>query len=242
MKRRSMVGAALAVVASLVLAGSALAFAGVTNGGLANPNNYSVGSYVALGTGYGSSTAIPGWTVTSGSVDWIGTLWQSADGDGYSLDMSGYAPGTITQEFATTPGYTYFVSFSLSGNPYSSTDPLLSSPSDKTLNVSATGAQTETYSFDTSTFGNSLGDMMWKTEGYSFVASGSNTTLTFASTTAGAFGPALDAVAVTETATTGASCKDGGWKAMTDNLGNLFKNQGACVSFYATSGAVPIGN
>ena len=37
----------------------------------------------------------------------IGTLWQSADGDGYSLDMSGFAPGAISQTFATTFGYTY---------------------------------------------------------------------------------------------------------------------------------------
>ncbi|MGC8634920.1 MAG: choice-of-anchor C family protein [Candidatus Limnocylindrales bacterium] len=242
MKRRSMVGASLAVVASLALAGSALA-AGFTNGGFANPNDYSVGSYVTLGAGYGSATAIPGWTVTSGNIDWIGSLWQSADGDGYSLDMSGFEPGAISQTFDTMPNATYFVSFSLSGNPYASTDPSLTSPSDKTLTVSATGAAPGYYAYNTSTAGNSTSDMKWATEGYSFVATSSSTTLTFTSTTAGAFGPALDNVTVTQEATaTGAQCKAGGWKTMYDANGNLFTNQGQCVSYFATSGAVPIGN
>jgi hypothetical protein len=29
---------------------------------------------------------------------------------------------------------------------------------------------------------------------------------------------------------------------MVDDLGNPFKNQGDCVSFYATGGATPIGS
>ena len=32
-----------------------------------------------------------------------------------------------------------------------------------------------------------------------------------------------------------------GWKTMFDASGNSFRNQGACVSFYAKSGATPIG-
>jgi hypothetical protein len=32
----------------------------------------------------------------------------------------------------------------------------------------------------------------------------------------------------------GAACKNGGWKTMSDNVPNPFKNQGDCVSFYAT--------
>ena len=37
-------------------------------------------------------------------------------------------------------------------------------------------------------------------------------------------------------ATTGDQCKQGGWLFVTDDLGNLFKNQGDCVSFVATKG------
>ena len=56
--------------------------------------------------------------------------------------------------------------------------------------------------------------MKWQCRMYTFKATSSSTTLTFTSTTAGAFGPALDQVVVTETAATGANCKDDGWRNM----------------------------
>ena len=31
-------------------------------------------------------------------------------------------------------------------------------------------------------------------------------------------------------------CKQGGWKTLTDSAGNPFKNQGDCVSYFATAG------
>ena len=37
-------------------------------------------------------------------------------------------------------------------------------------------------------------------------------------------------------ATSGDQCKKGGWQYLTDDLGNLFKNQGDCVSYVATKG------
>ncbi len=253
MKRASLLGSGLAVVMSLALAGSAMA-AAFTNGGFNNTGGYSVGAFVRLYAGTGTATAIPGWTVTSGNVDWIGSYWQSADADGYSLDMDGDAPGAITQTFDTTVNATYFVQFSLSGNPDPNTlcdnnpqvpDPnACYSPSDKSLQVQATGAPATTVYFNTGTEGNTESNMMWEVEGYSFVATGPSTTLTFTSTTPGAFGPALDNVTVTQEATaTGAQCKDGGWQSMVnpDTL-VAFKNQGACVSYYAVSGQVPIGN
>ena len=96
--------------------------------------------------------------------------------------------------------------------------------------------------------GTTLTDMHWVDMGYTFTASGSSTTLTFASTTAGTSyaGPALDNVTVTAIATTGASCKNGGWETNhyldANNNPITFTNQGQCVSHFATSGAVPIGN
>ena len=57
--------------------------------------------------------------------------------------------------------------------------------------------------------------------------------------TSGDTGPALDNVVVTETAATAATkddCKNDGWKTMKDRLGNGFKNQGDCVSYFATDG------
>ena len=233
-----MVGATLAVVASVVLAGSALA-AGFTNG------SFEDGSWTATGTGYEnlvagtpSASYIPGWTVTAGNIDWIQGFWTSEDGL-RSLDLSGYNAGAISQTFDTTVGATYFVSFWLAGNPDAG-------PAVKTMTVGtdASGSPVTTYTFDTT--GHSDSSMGWTLEGYSFTASAGSTTLTFTSLTDTNAGPALDNVSVTQVATTGASCKDGGWETnlYMDSSGNTltFKNQGQCVSYFATSGATPIGN
>jgi hypothetical protein len=39
-----------------------------------------------------------------------------------------------------------------------------------------------------------------------------------------------------EPAPTKSDCKDGGWQNLTDNNGQHFKNQGDCVSYFATGG------
>ena len=39
-----------------------------------------------------------------------------------------------------------------------------------------------------------------------------------------------------ETVPTKSDCKDGGWQTMIDSAGNHFKNQGDCVSYFATKG------
>ena len=57
------------------------------------------------------------------------------------------------------------------------------------------GSQLQTYSYDTSV-GNTESNMMWASNTYTFVATSSTTTLTFTSTTPGAFGPALDNVSI----------------------------------------------
>src|SRR5438445_12750864 len=44
----------------------------------------------------GDSTTIPGWTVTSGSVDLVGTHWPAADGS-RSIYLSGDDAGTLSQ-------------------------------------------------------------------------------------------------------------------------------------------------
>jgi choice-of-anchor C domain-containing protein len=234
------------VVASVVLAGSALA-AGITNGSFES-GAYVGGTYDTLAAGTANAGAMTGWTVTAGTVDWIHGYWTSEDGS-YSVDMNGTPTtdvastvGTITQTFDTSPNSTYVVQFWLAGNPDGG-------PAIKTLWVSATGTAPESFSFDTATGYNggptSDANMGWVQETYSFVAIGSSTALTFAADPGNTSnnGPALDNVTVTaESSATGAMCKDGGWKTMYDGSGKLFTNQGRCVSFYATSGAVPIGS
>jgi choice-of-anchor C domain-containing protein len=224
-KRRSSFGVALGVLASIAFAGSTLAaFTGLTNGG------FEDGDYVPNATGFqqlnAPNTSIDGWTVDAGSVDWIGEYWPAPEGD-MSIDMSGVNAGTLSQTFDTTIGNTYTVSFLLSGNP-------VGEPGVKTLDVSATGGTVGNYSHDTT--GTDLTSMVWTPQTYTFLATSASTTLSFISTTATAFGPAIDDVAVTESVPGTDDCKDGGWQTMIDTAGNSFKNQGDCVSFFATKG------
>ncbi len=224
MRRRSGLGIAIGGLAAIALAGTALAFTGPTNG------SFETGTYVDGGSGFeqlnAGDTSITGWTVDAGSVDWIGTYWPAQDGS-MSIDMSGADAGTISQTLATTIGNTYTVSFFLSGNP-------VGPPIVKTLDVSATGAAAASYTYDVS--GNDLTNMNWTPETYTFLATNASTTLSFVSTTSGPFGAAIDNVVITETVPTKSDCKDAGWQAMIDNAGNHFKNQGDCVSYFATGG------
>jgi choice-of-anchor C domain-containing protein len=234
-----MVGAALAVVASVALAGSALA-ADFSNG------SFETGSFVNGGSGFetlsAGSNALAPWTVGLGGVDWISTYWNAEAGS-YSLDMNATSAGSISQTFDTVAGATYSVGFWLSGNP-------ACGAGTKTLTVQATGGSSASYSYDVTTNLNSSQSpftITYQHEGYTFTASGTSTTLTFTGDpSAGACGPVLDNVSVTAAATTGASCKDGGWATNTyvdaDGAVLTFKNQGQCVSYFATRGAVPIGS
>jgi choice-of-anchor C domain-containing protein len=226
-KRRTGLGMALALIATIALAGPAWAFSGPTNG------SFESGTYLDGGAGFeqlnAGDTSLDGWTVDSGSVDWIGTYWPAQDG-AMSIDLSGSDAGTLSQTFDTTIGNTYTVSFALSGNP-------AGPPTVKTLDVSATGGAPARYTYDVT--GNDLTNMNWTQATYSFLATSASTTLSFISRTAGAYGPALDNVVVTETVPTKDDCKQGGWRTMIDNAGNAFKNQGDCVSFFATKGKNP---
>jgi choice-of-anchor C domain-containing protein len=223
-KRRSGLGTLFGFLAAIALAAPTLAFTGLGNG------SFETGAYVDNGSGFrqlnAPNVSITGWTVDAGSVDWIRTYWPAQDGS-MSIDMSGVEAGTLSQTFATTIGNTYNVSFQLSGNP-------AGDPAVKTLEVSATGGTVGLYSYDVT--GNDLTHMNWRPETYSFLATSASTTLSFVSTTAGAFGPAIDNVVVTEDVPTKDDCKQGGWQSMLDNAGNSFKNQGDCVSYFATKG------
>lgn len=227
MKRRSTFSAGIAVIASLVLAGSAVAaFAGATNGGFETGTN-DPGAVEQLSAG---STVLTGWTISAGSIDWIGTYWTAQNG-ARSLDLSGAGAGAVSQTLATTIGKAYSVTFYLAGNP-------AGAPAVKNLTVSATGASPASYTFDTT--GHSTSSMGWTLKEYSFSATSASTVLSFTSLTDSNAGPALDNIVVTEkvasssTGGPGAACKKGAWKTMFDKAGHPFRNQGACVSYYAS--------
>jgi len=142
------------------------------------------GSFTTVSAG---GTAIDGWTVLSGTVDYIGTYWQPGNG-ARSLDLNGGSAGAIAQTFDTIQGVTYFVDFLMAGNPDGA--PVL-----KGLEVAATGNNAATFNF--STAGTSKGAMGWESMRYAFTATGTSTTLSFASLDSGAYGAALDGINVT---------------------------------------------
>jgi choice-of-anchor C domain-containing protein len=127
------------------------------------------------------------WTVTSGNVDLIGAgFWQAADGV-QSLDLDGGQAGAVSQTFTTSPLFAYEVSFALAGNP-------VDLPVVKTGQVLVNGHVALNFSFDTT--GKTEANMGYVHREFAFQATGNATTLEFASTTAGAFGPVIDNVEI----------------------------------------------
>ena len=133
------------------------------------------------------STAITGWVVTRAPIDYVGTLWQAANGT-RSLDLDGAGAGGIAQTFDTVPGQSYVVTFRLAGNP-------LGAPPIKLLGVTAAG-QSADFAFSIS--GRTPTNMGWETKRWMFMAQSNKTTLEFFSLNAsgGSWGPALDSVLV----------------------------------------------
>jgi choice-of-anchor C domain-containing protein len=137
------------------------------------------------------STQIPGWTVSTGTVDWITNNWVSSQGTS-SLDLVGsIGVGGVEQTFDTVPGTTYVVAFDLAGNPGGP-------PAIKPLAVTVNGA-TRNFAFDTT--GRSGAAMGWTRQSFTFVATGATATIAFVSDVRGLggasnAGAALDNVTI----------------------------------------------
>jgi choice-of-anchor C domain-containing protein len=137
--------------------------------------------YIQLNQG---NTSLTGWTVLSQNVEYMGSLWVAAEGQ-RSIDLSGTAPGGLSQELQTVPGRTYVVSFSMAGDPTGSQT--------KSMRVEAAG-QSQNYTFDIS--GRTTQDMGWISQSFTFTAQSTTTTLAFKSLTSGYHGPTLDNVSI----------------------------------------------
>jgi choice-of-anchor C domain-containing protein len=183
------------LVISLVTAGTVIGIGAAT----ATPAQASIlpgpgdGSFetpvVAAGTfqTFFAPATMGDWTVTSGSVDLIGAgFWQAADGN-QSLDLDGNQEGGVAQTFTTVPLLEYRVTYDLAGNP-------AEGPTIKTGQLLANGKVIQNFSFDIT--GKSFTDMGYVKQEATFVATGLSSTLTFRSTTVGAFGPVIDDVDV----------------------------------------------
>lgn len=171
----------LALVGLVALPAAANA-ASFTNGSF--ETGPAPGSFVTLAAG---STAITGWTVGGDSIDYIGTYWNAQNG-ARSVDLSGNAPGSLSQTFDTVLGQIYSVSFFLGANGDGP-------PPTKSVDVSATGNATVGYTVPSTAFPPNV--VTYSPFAYSFTATGTSTTLKFTSTGTTAYGAALDNVSVT---------------------------------------------
>ena len=140
-------------------------------------------------TYHSPSNVIDGWSVSFGSIDYIGGWWQASEGV-RSIDMTGASAGQISQTVPTIPGLTYVVTFDMSGNP--------GPPSVKLMTVTADAGQAQTFSYDTIATGNTQADMKWEVKQYTFTATGATTLLAFTSDVPGFSGPTLDNVRLEE--------------------------------------------
>ena len=140
------------------------------------------------------STAITGWTVTSGNVDLSTSSNYPAYSGNQSVDLAGDTLGTIEQQFSTTPGQQYQLIFYYSNNA--------NYIGNVTANVSVTGNSTlldQSISHSDAT----LTNMDYQLFSENFTADSVNATLAFAATSEslngppGAGGVVVDDVSVT---------------------------------------------
>ncbi|MDW8130608.1 MAG: choice-of-anchor C family protein [Bryobacterales bacterium] len=150
-------------------------------------------------------STITGWSLTSGSVDYIGPYWQAAHGE-RSVDLSGFGvQGTIAQSFATSAGVLYRVRFALAGNP----DPILwghLAPPRQTAVRSWVSDGSTVFAhadFSFTITNQTRANMGWVYVSWTFTAQSDMTTLGFTSLDnynhfiyGYSFGPALDDVSV----------------------------------------------
>lgn len=146
------------------------------------------------------------WTLGGGGVDLVGSYWQSADGDGQSIDLNDRRLGSISTALPTVAGHTYQVAFYMAGNPDTLSwglDYWPRSNSVKTIEVSA-GGSSQQFSFD---IANGLGagipstrsNMGWVYYTFTFTAQSTADVLTFLSLgPRDPWGAALDAISVTD--------------------------------------------
>ncbi len=143
------------------------------------------------------SCELVGWSVTFGTVDYVGGLWEAPHGQ-RSIDLNGNGRGAIATRVPTRKLDVYRVVFSLAGNP--------GGPPIKRLRVRLGNGpfrQPQIYTFDTRD--RSPADMGWERQTYEFVAHRTDHVIVFASLNGGFYGPAIDLVTwyqVETTATT----------------------------------------
>ena len=167
---------------------------GVLNGSFENPV-ISSGSAFQIP----SDASLADWALDSGDLDLIkDDYWQAADGH-QSLDLDGTTPGQISQVIPTVPGQQYAVYFQYSANPDDPTPPATDPQMDVRVDGDTVGSFTHTRPpHDVPSYPYGASDMQYAAGQATFTATGSTTTLAFASTDPVnyPYGVVIDAVSV----------------------------------------------
>ena len=145
----------------------------LTNGSFENTTNNFVGDSNDVDEVAISSTTIPGWTVTSNDISWIGPTnpfgLLASDGS-YFLDLTGYhnsvVNGGIEQSLVTQVGATYLITFDLGSSPqFGLQDGLLLTAGITSQSFASTNGGTS--------------NNLWQSESLSFTATDPNTLISF---------------------------------------------------------------
>jgi choice-of-anchor C domain-containing protein len=142
-------------------------------------------------TTYSSSSdpnGIDDWTIGGDSVDLVNTHWVAESGN-QSVDLSGNAPGSVSQSVTTTSDETYTLSWYMAGNPDGGA-------AIKTMHVYWNGTLVDEPSFDTA--GHTVASMGWVEEQVNVTATSTSSTVEFAdaSSPATPYGATLDNVSL----------------------------------------------
>lgn len=172
---------------ALILCGSLVAASPradmLTNGGFESGPAVPATGILAVPPG---SPALTGWTVMGGAINIVtNDYWACLSGT-RSVALSSSGPGAIQQSFASIAGSVYRLTFSISGEPFST-------PTIKHLRVQA-GATTQDFTFDVTPAWH--WDMHWEQHTLDFVAPGPSTMVTLTSMDASPYGPALDVASI----------------------------------------------
>jgi len=176
--------------ALLIIASASTSFAGspnlVINGSFEDSSLDPGSTWSVLG---GGNSSIDGWLTFGGGIDYLGTIITASDGI-RSIDINNiFSGGGLQQTFDTIAGESYTVAFDMSAN-------MFGAPNEKIMRVAA-GDSSEDFVFDYVAAGSTAQDPMWERMEWSFVATGSSSTLSFTGVSSGVYGAALDNVVVT---------------------------------------------
>jgi len=172
---------ALALCGSLVAASPRADM--LTNGGFESGPAVPATGILAVAPG---SPALTGWTVLNGAVNIVTNNYWACLSGVRSVALSSSGPGAIQQTFASASGSVYRLTFSMTGEPFST-------PTIKHLRVEA-GGTTQDYTYDVTPAWH--WDMHWEQHTLDFVAPGPTTTVTLTSLDASPNGPALDGLTI----------------------------------------------